>query len=142
MCIVQNRKTHIYHLPLITTTKTNTLTNTKKQLNQPIYNHLLLIECMHTMGLRHQSEKEKHVDEILEVTWDQTFNWVREKIYEWSITPPLKMCLFLCFKISLTNAIQTFPKIILTNVGASCNLNGMKCEIEAWLSTNLNANHV
>jgi len=75
-------------------------------------------------------EKEKHNERTLEKFQVQTFNWVEEKISEWSNTPPLKIQLFLYLQISLINATtQILSKIILIDVNASSNLNWTKYKL-------------
>jgi len=100
----------------------NSSQTVKETSTQPTNNHLFLIKNIQTRGSRHQSEKKKQAEGILEVTQDHTFSWANEKISEWSITPPLKICLFLWRQISLTKAIQVYPKAKLTEAGTSMKL--------------------
>ena len=105
--------------------------NLKEQTPRKKHQQIILIQ---TKGSRHQSEKAKRVAWDLVVTHDQVFNWTKAKTSETSVTPLLKITLFLCFHNSLTTAIQTAPH---TSPEASLSLNWKKFSKGTLWDTNV-----
>jgi len=92
---------NVYHSTLQTKTS-NTLATKNNSL---VFNWKHIYQEIKTQILKGKTNWKNYGG------YSRTDNWATEKIYEWSITLSLKMCLFRCLQISLTNTIQIVPKL-------------------------------